>query len=467
MTLVKSSSGIRGILGGKVGKCFSPIDIIQFAAGYVSWIKKKHKNKKKFVLILGRDGRVTSILFQEFLIITFQSLGVDVINIGLSTTPTVGIAVINEKADGGVMLTASHNPKNWNGLKMFNSYGEFLSEKDFEKLLYIAEKKYFNFSSYKKLGHLFYKKNYIQKHIEKILSLSIIDKKIIQKAQLKIVIDGINSTGGIAVPILLKSLGVHVVKMYCDPHGDFVHNPEPIEKNLREICKKVPDLKANLGISVDPDVDRVVFICENGDFFGEEYTLVSIADYILENQLGPIVSTLSSSHALKDLSIKKGVPYYSTPVGEIHVVKKMKEVHAVVGGEGNGGIIYPKFRYGRDALIGIALFLTQISKLNNIPLSKLKKRYSNYFMSKKKIRFFVHSHERHKRMKILLKTIKKKYEGKKMDFSDGIKIYFKSNEWIHIRKSNTENIIRIHAESPSRKRADYLSKKIRYEIKKL
>lgn len=462
MTLVKSSSGIRGTLGGKVGNSFSPIEIIQFSAGYVSWMKRKYKNKKKFFIILGRDGRVSSLLFQQFLIITFQSLGVDVVNIGLSTTPTVGVAVMNEKADGGVMLTASHNPKNWNGLKMFNSYGEFLSEEDFEKLFYITEKKYFNFSSYKKLGNLFYKKDYIQKHIEKILSLPIVDKNIIQKAQFRIVVDGINSTGGIAVPILLKYLGVHVIKMYCDPHGDFVHNPEPIEKNLREICKKVPDIQADLGISVDPDVDRVVFICENGDFFGEEYTLVSIADYILENQLGPIVSTLSSSHALKDLSIKKRVPYYSTPVGEIHVVKKMKEVHAVVGGEGNGGIIYPDLRYGRDALIGIALFLTQVAKLSNIPLSKLKERYSNYFMSKKKIRF-----SSHEQIKILLKTIKKEYKGKKMDFRDGIKIYLKSNEWIHIRKSNTENIIRIHTESTSRKRADFLSKKIIYEIKEL
>ncbi|WP_185871531.1 phosphoglucosamine mutase [Blattabacterium cuenoti] len=462
MTLVKSSSGIRGTLGGKIGNSFSPIDIIQFAAGYVFWMKRKYKNKKKFFLILGRDGRVSSVLFQKFLIITFQTLGVNILNIGLSTTPTVGIAVMKEEADGGVMLTASHNPKNWNGLKMFNSYGEFLSEKDFDKLLHITEKKYFNFSSYNRLGNLFYKENYIHKHVEKILSLPIIDKNIIRKAKLRIVVDGINSTGGIAVPILLEYLGVHVIRMYCSPNGDFVHNPEPIEKNLREICKKVPDIKADLGISVDPDVDRVVFICENGDFFGEEYTLVSIADYILDNQLGPIVSTLSSSCALKDLSMQKGVPYYSSPVGEVHVVKKMKEVHAVVGGEGNGGIIYPGLRYGRDALIGIALFLTKVAKLSNIPLSKLRKRYSNYFMSKRKVRFF--SQEK---MDILLKIIKKKYKGKKMDFSDGIKIYLKYNEWMHIRKSNTENIIRIHTESTSKKRADFLSKKIINEIKKL
>jgi phosphoglucosamine mutase len=423
-------------------------------------MKKKHKNNRRFLIIIGRDGRRSSTLFQQFLIIIFQSLGVDIINIGLSTTPTVGVAVMNEKADGGVMLTASHNPENWNGLKMFNSDGEFLSEEDFKKLLYIVKKKHLNFSSHKKLGSLFYKENYIQKHIEKILSLPIIDINVIQKAKLRIVVDGINSTGGIAVPILLKYLGVHVIKMYCNPHGNFVHNPEPIEKNLKEICRRVPDIKADLGISVDPDVDRVVFICENGDFFGEEYTLVSIADFILKNKLGPIVSTLSSSHALRDLSIKKGVPYYSTPVGEIHVIKKMKEVHAVVGGEGNGGIIYPNFRYGRDALIGIALFLTHITKLANISLSKLKKRYSNYFMSKKKIQFY--SHEK---IKILLKKIKKKYKGKQMDFSDGIKIYLQHNEWIHIRKSNTENIIRIHTESTSKNRADFLSKQIVHQIK--
>ncbi|WP_185872104.1 phosphoglucosamine mutase [Blattabacterium cuenoti] len=462
MTLVKSSSGIRGTLGGKVGEGFSPIDIIKFSAGYISWMKKKYKKKKKYVIILGIDGRITSYLFQDFLIITFRTLGVDVINIGLSTTPTVGIAIINEKADGGVMLTASHNPKNWNGLKMFNSYGEFLSEEDFKKLFDITKKENFRFYSYKKLGNLFYKKNYIQKHIEKILALPIIDINIIKKAKFKIVIDGINSTGGIAVPILLKNLGVHVIEMHCNPHGDFIHNPEPIKKNLKEICNKVPKIKANFGISVDPDVDRVVFICENGDFFGEEYTLVSIADYILSNKLGPVVTTLSSSHALKDLAIKKGVPYYSTSVGEVHVIKKMKEVHAVIGGEGNGGIIYPELRYGRDALVGIALFLTQVAKLSNISLSKLKKKYSNYFMSKKKIRFSSHD-----KIKTLLKIIIKKYKGTKMNFNDGIKIHLLNNEWIHIRKSNTENIIRIHTESFSKKRADLLAKKIVYEVQKL
>ncbi|WP_185858411.1 phosphoglucosamine mutase [Blattabacterium cuenoti] len=461
MTLVKSSSGIRGTLGGKIGEGFSPIEIIKFSAGYVYWMKKKYKKKKKYLVILGRDGRLTSTLFQQFLTITFQTLGVDVINIGLSTTPTVGIAVLNEKADGGVMLTASHNPKNWNGLKMFNSCGEFLSEKDFKQLFDIVEKKNFSFSSYKKLGSIFYVKNYIKKHIKKILSLPIIDRKIIKNAKFKILVDGINSTGGIAVPILLKYLGVHVVKMYCDPHGDFTHNPEPIKKNLKEICKQVPKVKADLGISVDPDVDRVVFICENGDFFGEEYTLISIADFVLENKHGPVVTTLSSSHALKDLSLKKGVPYYSTSVGEVHVVKKMKQVHAVIGGEGNGGIIYPDLRYGRDALVGIALFLTQVAKLYRISLSNLRKRYSNYFMSKKKVRFFSYD-----QIQTLFKIIKEKYKGKKMDFSDGIKIYL-NDEWIHIRKSNTENIIRIHTESNSKIRADFLSKEIINEVKKL
>ncbi|WP_185855942.1 phosphoglucosamine mutase [Blattabacterium cuenoti] len=464
MTLVKSSSGIRGTLRGKYGESLSPIEIMKISAGYVFWMRKKYKKKRKdkYLIVLGRDGRTTSFIFQKFLIITFQSFGIDVIDIGLSTTPTVGIAVMNEKADGGIMLTASHNPKNWNGLKIFNSQGEFLSEKDFQKLLCLVDKEHFHFVSSHQLGNHYYRKNYVQKHIKTILSLPLVDVEMIKKAQFKIVVDGINSTGGIAIPILLKSLGVKViVKMYCNPHGDFVHNPEPIERNLKEICQKVPEIQADLGISVDPDVDRVVFICENGNFFGEEYTLVSIADYILKNKSGPIVSTLSSSHALKDLSFYKGVPYYPTSVGEVHVVKKMKEVHAVIGGEGNGGIIYPDLRYGRDALVGIALFLTHVAGLSKIPLTELRKKYPNYFMSKKKIRF-----SSDQKIKIFLEIMKKKYKKEKIDLNDGIKIYFiNNNEWIHVRKSKTENIIRIYTESRSKKRAEFLAKKIISEIK--
>ncbi|WP_185873737.1 phosphoglucosamine mutase [Blattabacterium cuenoti] len=460
MVLVKSLSGIRGTLGGKVGNGFTPIDIIKFLAGYVTWIKKKYKNKHKYLIIFGRDGRITSTLFQKFLIITFQNFGINVIDIGLSTTPTVGFAIINEKADGGIMLTASHNKKNWNGLKLFNSMGEFLSKKDFQWFYSIVKKKKLNFVSFKKLGNYLYKKNYIHKHIKTILSLPLVDQKMIQKAKFKIVVDGINSTGGIAVPLLLKFLGVKVIKMYCTPHGNFSHHPEPIKKNLNKICKKVPKIKADLGISVDPDVDRVVFICENGDFFGEEYTLISISDYILKNKLGPIVSTLSSSQALYDLSIKNGVPYYATPVGEVHVVEKMKEVKAVIGGEGNGGIIYPNFRYGRDGLVGIALFLSYISKLTQKSLIKLKKRYPNYFMLKKKIRLSFYQKKQQ-----ILNFFKKKYKEKKMNFQDGIKISFLKNEWVHIRQSNTENIIRIHIESTSKKRVNFLYKKIFNEIK--
>ncbi|WP_185851467.1 phosphoglucosamine mutase [Blattabacterium cuenoti] len=466
MILVKSLSGIRGTLGGKVGESFSPIDIIKISAGYVSWMKRKYKKKsrEKYLIILGRDGRTTSFSLQKFLIITFQSLGVDVFDIGLSTTPTVGIAVMNEKADGGIMLTASHNPKNWNGLKIFNSKGEFLSEKDFKKLLCIVDdktEKYLHFVPFNELGQYKYIENYVQKHINTIISLPLVDVKMIKKAKFKIVVDGINSTGGIAVPNLLKSLGVEIiVKMYCDPHGNFVHNPEPVGKNLKEICKKVPKMQADLGISVDPDVDRVVFICENGNFFGEEYTIVSIADYILKKKLGPIVSTLSSSHALKDLSINRGVPYYSTSVGEVHVVKKMKKVHAVIGGEGNGGIIYPDLRYGRDALVGIALFLTYVASLSKIPLTKLRKKYPNYFMSKKKIQLF---HDQ--KVNVFLEKIKKKYKEEEIDVNDGIKIHFKSHEWIHVRKSKTENIIRIYAESRSKKRASFLVNQIISEIK--
>ncbi|WP_185850878.1 phosphoglucosamine mutase [Blattabacterium cuenoti] len=458
MILVKSLSGIRGTLGGRDG--FSPIEIIKFSAGYVSWMKRKYK-KKKYTVILGRDGRISSSIFQKFLIITFQSLGVNVIDIGLSTTPTVGIAILNEKADGGIMLTASHNPKSWNGLKMFNSKGEFLSEKDFKKFSSIVDKKYFHFVPFRKIGNSIYKENYILKHIELILTLPLVDKNIIQKARFKIVVDGINSTGGIAIPLLLKSLGVKdVMKMYCDPNGDFTHNPEPIEKNLKEICKRVPEVKADLGISVDPDVDRVVFICENGRFFGEEYTIVSIADYILKNKIGPIVSTFSSSNALRDLSNKIGASYYSTSVGEVHVVKKMKEVHAIFGGEGNGGIIYPDLRYGRDALVGIALFLTYLAKFSKISLTELKKKYPNYVMSKKKIKF-----SSNQEIEKILEKIKNKYKREDMNLEDGIKIFFLNNEWIHIRKSNTENIIRLHIESFSKKRLNLLTKKILYELK--
>ncbi|WP_185882825.1 phosphoglucosamine mutase [Blattabacterium cuenoti] len=459
MVLVKSSSGIRGTLGGKIGDSFTPIDAMKFSSAYVSWMRKKYKHKKKFLILSGRDGRITSKLFHTLLLSTLQSLGIDVIDIGLSTTPTLAFSIINEKADGGIMITASHNPKNWNGLKMFNSFGEFLSEKEFQKLCFFVKKQYFYFSSYKKFGKILYKTNCIQKHIEKVISLPIVDTEKIRKSNLKIVVDGINSTGGIAVPLLLENLGVHTIKMYCNPHGNFSHNPEPVQNNLKNICKKVPKTKSNMGISIDPDVDRVVFICENGDFFGEENTLVAITDYVLKHEKGPIVTTYSSSHALKDLSITNGVPFYFSPVGEVHVVKRMKEVHAIIGGEGNGGIIYPTFRYGRDALVGIALFLTYISKEPFLSLSVLKKKYSKYFMSKRKVRLLDHYSK-------LIQKIKKKYNGYNMDFNDGIKIYLSNKEWIHIRKSNTENMIRIYTESYSRKRANFLSRNVLYDIKK-
>ncbi|WP_185864920.1 phosphoglucosamine mutase [Blattabacterium cuenoti] len=460
MTIIKSLSGIRGTIGGKIDNSFSPMEIINFSSGYFYWIKKKNK-KKNYLLVIGRDGRLTSKLFQKLVIITIRSLGGNIMSIGLSTTPTVGISIINEKADGGIMITASHNPKNWNGIKLFNSMGEFLSENEFIELSKIVDKKNFRFATYKKLGHFYQKKNYIQNHIDKILSLPIINKNFIKKCNLKIVVDGINSTGGIAVPILLKSLGINVVKMNCNPNGDFAHDPEPIKKNLKLICKKVPELKADLGISVDPDVDRVVFVCENGEFFGEEYTLISIADFILKNESGPVVTTLSSSHVLKKICIKKGISFFTTSVGEVNVVKKMKSVNAIIGGEGNGGIIYPKIRYGRDALVAIALFLTNLSSMKNISLSKLKKKYPIFFMSKKRIQLSPNYNYSE-----ILKKIKSKYKNQKMDFRDGIKIHLLNDEWIHIRNSNTENIIRIYTESPlSKKRANDLVKEVLNEIK--
>lgn len=465
MTIVKSLSGIRGTIGGKDGNNLSPIDIIKFSYGYVSWIKKKYKNKKKnYLLILGRDGRLTSKMFYDILIIIFQMLEINVISIDLSTTPTVGLAIIEEKADGGIMITASHNSKKWNGLKFFNAFGEFLSKKDFEDFFVQIKKKSFYFSSQENFGKIFYKKNYIQKHVDKILSLPIVDINAIKRKKLRIVVDGINSTGGIAVPILLNRLGIKVIKIHCDLNKDFTHNPEPIKKNLKDICKKVPELNADLGISVDPDVDRVVFICNNGEFFGEEYTLLSIVDYVLKKELGPIVSTFSSSSiVLKKISKERGIPFYEAPVGEVHVVQKMKEVNAVIGGEGNGSIIYPKFRYGRDALIGVALFLTYFCKVQNRKnfLSDFKKRYPKFFVSKKKIKpSFNHNK--------FINFIKKKYKNRNINYEDGIKIYLNNNnEWIHVRKSNTEKLYRVYAESNSKKRANNLTKEIIDELKKI
>ncbi|WP_185872660.1 phosphoglucosamine mutase [Blattabacterium cuenoti] len=459
MTLVTTLSGIRGTLGGEINKNFTLIEIMNFAAGYSTWLKRKRKHK--LCIILGRDGRITSISFQTFIIIIFKHFGINIIDIGLTTTPTVGFAILNEKVDGGVMLTASHNPKNWNGLKLFNANGEFLSEKDFNQISIIVKKKKIHFVPYEKWGNCVYDNNYIYKHIQSILSLPLVDKNIIRKFKFTIVVDGINSTGGIAIPMLLEELGVKVIKIHCTPNGIFTHDPEPIKKNLKQICEMVPKMHADLGISVDPDVDRAVFICENGNFFGEEYTLVSISDYILEYHLGPVVSTLSSSQVLKDLSIMKGVPYYSTPVGEVYVINKMKQVNAVIGGEGNGGIIYPPLRYGRDALLGISLFLTYIAKLDKIPLTKLKKKYPNYYMYKKKIKL-----DNNKNIYKILAKLKQLYIGQNMNFQDGLKINFlKTKEWIHIRKSNTENIIRIHIESPYKTRVHLLYKEILNKIK--
>ncbi|WP_185873197.1 phosphohexomutase domain-containing protein [Blattabacterium cuenoti] len=463
MVLIKSSSGIRGILGGKKENSFSPTEVIKFSSGYIFLIKKKNKKKNNnYKIILGRDGRSSSILFHNLIMVTIQFLGFNVVDIGLSTTPTVGIAIIEEKSDGGIMITASHNKQNWNGLKFFNSNGEFLSEKNFNELLKIVEKNNFNFVSNKNLGKIIYKKCYIQKHINKILSIPIINNNInnLRKYKLRVLVDGINSTGGIAVPILLKKLGIDVIKVNCNIDGNFVHNPEPIKKNLKEICKIVPKVGADFGISVDPDVDRVVFICENGEFFGEEYTLISIVDFILKNESGPVVSTLSSSHALKDICIKNNVKLYYSSIGEANVVKKMKEYNAIIGGEGNGGIIYPKIRYGRDALIGIALLITHLYKLKCTSLYKLKKTYPIYFMSKKTVNLSFNYN-------FFLKKIKKKYIKNNIDCNDGIKIYFPNNEWIHVRKSKTENIIRIYSESPiSNNRSNLLTKEIINEIKK-
>lgn len=459
MTLIKSISGIRGTIGGQIGKNLTPIDVVKFSSAYGMSLKLKYK-KENIIVIVGRDSRVSGKIINKLVTSTLQSLGINVIDLGVSTTPTVQIAVIMEKANGGIILTASHNPKNWNALKLLDHNGEFISEKLIRFILKLSDKNKFFFVKIDQLGYYKFKKNYIQKHIKAILSLPLVDIQAIKSVRFKIVVDGVNSIGGIAVPMLLETLGVEIIKLHCEPNGNFSHNPELLHKNLRDICKEVPIKKANLGIAVDPDVDRLVFICENGKFFGEEYTLVAIADYILKKNPGPTVSNLSSSMALKDITIKNGMAYYSSPIGEMNVVKKMKEVGAVIGGEGNGGIIYPELHYGRDALVGIALFLTYLSYFNQ-PISQLRIKYPNYFMLKKKIKFFSQ-----KNIESVFNYIKKNYKKENLDLTDGIKINF-SKEWIHLRKSNTEPIIRIYIESDSQQNLNFLFQKILNIIHKI
>ena len=460
MTLIKSISGIRGTIGGKVGEGLTPLDAVLFAAAYGSWLKTQTPSKKLKVVI-GRDARISGQMISDLVSSTLIGLGIDVVNLGLSTTPTVEIAVPMENAHGGIILTASHNPKQWNALKLLNEKGEFISGAEGEMLLEIAKNQDFEFAEVDDLGSIRNDDSYMHKHIAAILALPLVDSKLIKEANFKIVVDAVNSSGGIFVPALLKALGVsQITEMYCEPNGDFPHNPEPLPENLKELSQAMKVQKAAIGITVDPDVDRLAFVCEDGSMFGEEYTLVAVADYVLKHTPGATVSNLSSTRALRDITEEKGQVYAAAAVGEVNVVAKMKEVNAVIGGEGNGGIIYPDLHYGRDSLVGIALFLTHLA-VEKKSMTDLRDSYPKYVISKNKIELTPEID-----VDLILEKMALKYAEKEVDTTDGVKIYIEK-EWVHLRKSNTEAIIRIYSEASDEEAANKLANRIISEIKAL
>ena len=462
MTLIKSISGIRGTIGGRVGDNLTPLDAVKFAAAYGTFLKNKlqHKNdsSKKLKVVVGRDARISGLMIQNLVQNTLLGLGIDVIDLGLSTTPTVEIAVPLEQADGGIILTASHNPKQWNALKLLNEKGEFLSGRDGEIILEIAADEAYDFADVDSLGTVTINDAYIDIHIDEVLNLPLVDANLVRQKKYKVVVDAVNSTGGIIVPRLLELMGVDVVKLYCEPNGQFPHNPEPLKEHLGDICKLVVDHQADFGIVVDPDVDRLAFISNNGEMFGEEYTLVACADYVLSKTPGNTVSNMSSSRALNDISLKYNQQYAASAVGEVNVVELMKATNAVIGGEGNGGIIYPELHYGRDSMVGIALFLTYLAGQSK-SVSELRASYPEYYMSKNKIELtpLIDVND-------VLTTLKERYKKERHSEVDGLKIDFEDN-WIHLRKSNTEPIIRIYTEAKTQSIADELAHRFINEIK--
>ncbi|TWP22714.1 phosphoglucosamine mutase [Apibacter muscae] len=459
MSLIKSISGIRGTIGGKVNENLTPIDAVKFASAYGTWLKRK-SNQENVTVILGRDARISGSMLSQLVSSTLVGTGIHVIDLGLSTTPTVELMVPYLKADGGIILTASHNPKEWNALKLLNEKGEFISGKDGEELLKIAENDDFDYVDVDHLGSYVENKEGIDYHIQQILELPLVDVDAIRNANFKVVLDAVNSTGGISVVPLLKKLGVEVVEMYCEPNGHFPHNPEPLEKNLTDIMRKVPEVKADLGIVVDPDVDRLALITEEGVMFGEEYTLVAVADYILSKTPSSTVSNLSSSRALRDVTQKYNQSYHASAVGEVNVVTLMKEVGAKIGGEGNGGIIYPELHYGRDSLVGIALFLTHLAQ-KQMTCGELRKTYPSYFMGKKKIDLSPEINTDD-----ILEKLTLKYNHENLSTVDGLKIDFPMH-WVHLRKSNTEPIIRIYTEASTQEEAERIADQMIQEIKEL
>ncbi len=457
MTLIKSISGIRGTIGGKVGDNLTPVDAVKFASAYGTFLKNNIA-KDKLTVVIGRDARISGPMIHNLVVNTLIGLGIDVIDLGLSTTPTVEVAVPLEKADGGIILTASHNPKQWNALKLLNAKGEFLSGADGAKILEIAEAEAFNFSDVDSLGEVISNDAYMDIHIDEVLNLPLVDIEAVKAAKFKVVVDGVNSSGGIIIPKLLKLMGVEVVELYCEPNGHFPHNPEPLKEHLTDISELVVKEKADFGIVVDPDVDRLAFISEDGEMFGEEYTLVAVADYVLSKTPGNTVSNMSSSRALRDITKAHGGSYEASAVGEVNVVELMKKNNAVIGGEGNGGIIYPELHYGRDSLVGVALFLTHLAN-KKMSVSALRASYPEYYMSKNKIELTPQID-----VDAILAQMTEKYKNEDISTIDGVKIDF-ATEWVHLRKSNTEPIIRIYTEAPSQDAADQLALRIIDEIK--
>lgn len=459
MTLIKSISGIRGTIGGNAGENLTPIDAVKFAAAYGTFLKNSLQ-KDKLTVVIGRDARISGPMIHQLVMQTLIGLGINVIDLGLSTTPTVEVAVPLEKADGGIILTASHNPKQWNALKLLNNKGEFLSGAEGALILEIAESDTFDFSDVDSLGTITEINDYMDRHITEVLNLKLVDVNAVKQRKFKVVVDGVNSSGGIVIPALLEKMGVEVVELYCEPNGHFPHNPEPLKEHLTDICELVVKEKADFGIVVDPDVDRLAFISNDGEMFGEEYTLVAVADYVLSKTPGNTVSNMSSSRALRDITEKHGGNYEASAVGEVNVVELMKKNNAIIGGEGNGGIIYPEAHYGRDSLVGVALFLTHLAN-QNLDVASLRASYPQYFMSKNKIELTPEID-----VDAILDAMQKRYVNEKITTIDGVKIDL-ADSWVHLRKSNTEPIIRIYTEAPTQQQADALAEKIISEIKEV
>ena len=459
MTLIKSISGIRGTIGGEIGDNLTPIDIVKFTVAYARFMSEKHCGKR-LTIVVGRDARISGGMVESLIEGTLLGCGVDVINVGLCTTPGTEMAVITHKADGGIIITASHNPKQWNALKLLNEKGEFLNDSEGKKVLELAEDSDFEFADVDSLGRVVLREDFNEVHINQVLALPLVDVEAVRARKFKVVVDAVNSIGGVVIPALLKRLGCEVVKLNCEPTGHFAHNPEPLPQNLTEISEVIVREGADLGIVVDPDVDRLAFVNEDGSMFVEEYTLVAVADYVLSQMVGNTVSNLSSSRALRDVTESYGGCYSASAVGEVNVVAKMKEVGAIIGGEGNGGVIYPELHYGRDALVGIALFLTYLAK-RGLSMTQLRATYPAYFASKNKIELTPAID-----VDKVLVEIKSRYANEQVNDIDGVKIDF-AQSWVHLRKSNTEPIIRIYTEAKSMAEADELAQKFIAEIKEI